>query len=222
MDCPDGKVFAPGNWPKQSDGISTAFGSETYMNNFPAILNGAGFTCENSRAYLLANSGSLFAGIVKDGSAFQKPSESNVELTGEFAGGQLYIDNNIYGSFGMGPDGFFDEITWPGPWPIIMGVDAQSVQVQIGSSPDNATLTILNCPAVMQSFDFNLWFCCAAAPFGCTEGCGASIPMGGRFLIPPPANPGPGENVSTPILGTPLYLSNHTFQFTANYGRVPK
>jgi len=55
--------------------------------------------------------------------------------------------------------------------------------------------------------------CCDAPPVGSATG----------FLIPRPENPAPvEENISTPLLNTALYLSNHTYQFTANYGRVPK
>lgn len=55
--------------------------------------------------------------------------------------------------------------------------------------------------------------CCSAPPVG----------SGGKFLIPPNNPPLPGEeNATTPVLNKAIYLSNYTFQFVNNFGRVNK
>lgn len=64
-----------------------------------------------------------------------------------------------------------------------------------------------------------LW-CCV------TEGqcCVTPSAAGPRFLIPPPEGPrNPVEENSTaPVLNQAIYLSNYTFQFVNNFGRVPR
>lgn len=65
-------------------------------------------------------------------------------------------------------------------------------------------------------------WCCLSSGFNC---CGAGLPPGPHFLIPRP-DPGslmPGQsNSSTPPAQQLMFLSNYTFQFVNNFGRVGK
>lgn len=64
------------------------------------------------------------------------------------------------------------------------------------------------------------WFCCATSAHNC---CGSPPAAAPKFLIPPSGSPAPGEeNATTPVLNKAIYLSNYTFQFVNNFGRVPK
>lgn len=71
--------------------------------------------------------------------------------------------------------------------------------------------------------DLDAQFCCLASGQGCVECGGAVGSVNPHFLIPPPADPEPVEEKSTaPTLEQFIKLSNHTFQFTRNFGRVKK
>jgi len=93
--------------------------------------------------------------------------------------------------------------------------------VLYGSSPaypDDIGFT-LNYNTLSGFTDTEEMWCCVSEGYGCCASPSAFF--GGRFLIPPPTNPQPGEEgITTPLLYTPIYLSNHTFQFINNYGRV--
>lgn len=226
MACGTGKVYTNGPFPTINSGTELNFIAESYMDNYPNLL--VGMSCEDSRQYLLDNSAAVFGRVVKDGSVMPRPDASNTTLTGELAGYQVYISTptgsqEFYGTWSISEvDGVVDEITWPGGWPLVMGVNAGSVyfnRVASAGNPNDGF--ILDATADnMAAFDFNSWWCCAAAARGCTEGCGGGFnPYAARFLIPPPETPGPGEeNVTQPPLNSLLLLSNHTFQFPPNYG----
>ncbi len=68
--------------------------------------------------------------------------------------------------------------------------------------------------------NYHTWFCCASAGFNCCEPAGNPGP---HFLIPRP-NSGsllPGQlQSSTPALQKMIFLSNYTFQFTNDFGRI--
>jgi len=103
---------------------------------------------------------------------------------------------------GTGPTNYSDNITgfirWPGGDPELNYV----VDVITGIVDPEA----LWC-CVTQGV------CCSAPPVG----------SGGKFLIPPNNPPLPGEeNATTPVLNKAIYLSNYTFQFVNNFGRVNK
>lgn len=67
--------------------------------------------------------------------------------------------------------------------------------------------------------NYDSWFCCASGSFNC---CGTFIP-GPHFLIPRPDSGSllPGQlQSSTPALQKMHFLSNYTFQFTNDFGRI--
>jgi len=103
---------------------------------------------------------------------------------------------------GTGPTNYFDNITGIIRWP--------------GGTPE-IPLTYDVVDAINDAE--GLW-CCVTEGYPC---CVAPTIAGNSFLIPRPENPEPvEENISTPLLNSVLYLSNHSYQFTANYGRIKK
>jgi hypothetical protein len=227
MACGSGKIYINGSFPTVNDGTELSFISEAYMDTYPDLL--IGMDCAAARQYLIDNQAAVFSRVVKDGTSFPRPDETNASITGEGAGYQVYIQPiggvyDLYGTWSISPvDGIIDEITWPGPWPMIIGVDVAQIYfnrvVSSGNPDDGFKLDAES--TNLASFDFNSWWCCAAAARGCTEGCGGGALYGGRFLIPPTDPPAPGEeNATTPVLNQAIYLSNYTFQFTNNFGRV--
>ena len=69
----------------------------------------------------------------------------------------------------------------------------------------------------VETINVNSWFCQVS---NCCGG-GNTINGGGQFLIPAVNMPEPeAQQATTPILGSALYLANHTFQFVRNFGRV--
>lgn len=88
--------------------------------------------------------------------------------------------------------------------------------------PDNPRIN-LNLSMLSGFTDVDAQFCCFAAPYGCCGGPGPGVKPP-QFAIPRPEEPVEIglENVNTPPMKTLIHLSNHTFQFTNNFGVVPK
>lgn len=145
-----------------------------------------------------------------------------------------------------------DDDQFTGSWPIILATDPQPgdiIGVSISKSLYEGGLVpaegFVDCGGgnsvlygdaiaypdeVTVRIDFNnlggftdteAQWCCISEGFGCCATPGGNFAP--RFLIPTPLTPQPGEEkVTTPLLYTPLYLANHTFQFVSNFGRVKK
>lgn len=91
-----------------------------------------------------------------------------------------------------------------------------------GPNYDNQYPVLFTTPGTFHKFvgvsDLEALWCCVTAGYDCCSGP-SSNPYAPHFLIPPPTTPAPGEeNVTQPPLKSLLLLSNHTFQFPANYG----
>lgn len=193
--------------------------SETFFNNYPNLLiNTYGFTCEAAHDYLLANIGVLAAQVIQDGYVFNNMTSGEIDLVGT-------ASNLLFGTVDPGPDayggweksisdGFIDNTTFG--WPMVINSPVRVFNIEVTGDLGGSSATINRTVPILDigSFDFEEWWCYYS---GC---CAAPTFFGGRFLIPPPASPAPGEeNVTTPLLYTPIYLSNHTFQFIRDFGR---
>jgi len=198
--------------------------SESLFNSYPSILLSSGFDCQGAHDYILANLASIINSVVPDGYALA--AVACADLINPYPatiGWKVETDLIAYGVNYKDDDEC--AINDTAPWPMVFGpggnvgsVTFRFNQQNAGPGmPDVGISRIVNRVDV-ANFNYELWWCAHS-------GCCAPVETfyGGRFLIPPPASPLPGEEgVTTPLLFTPIYLSNHTFQFVANYGRINK
>jgi len=224
MPCPTPTTFSNKLIPRAgSAGIGGSYNInvESYFNGLPNEYLGFGLTCEQAYDAIIPSLPTVVPTVVANGTVIAAPVEADFDMP---VGGSiiLRVDGAFAGSYARSEGGFEDATTFP--WPGVAGVNFfQNLQFQVTdagggvNSEMNYTINSLSEP-----FDEDEWWCCNAT--GCVPGgCGAAVFFGGRFLIPSPGIPAPGEeNISTPLLRTPLYLSNHTYQFTKNFGRIKK
>lgn len=203
-----------GNFPDGN--VIYAIYSETFMNTIPSILFGAGYDCATAKPIALASIAGIADNLVQNGYSFGVPTAPELAMT-LVGGGYTFQGPGFYGEVSNTTAGYADGTTFP--WPLIVGDTAdlyslfQSGNPILGWVEFNRTLPLLD----MTNFDFETWWCYWS---GC---CTPPIGSGPKFLIPRPLIPQPGEeNVSTPVLNKAIYLSNYTFQFVNNFGRVKK
>lgn len=195
--------------------------ASSYFNGLPNEYLGFGLTCEQAYDAIIPALPSLLPSVVANGTIITRPVEAdfNIPIGGQIS---LRVDGVFAGGFDRSEEGFEDNTTFD--WPGVAGVNfMQTLQFtaeNTGGDVNSEMTYAIN--SLSEPFDEEEWWCCNAT--GCVPGgCGATAFYGGRFLIPPPATPAPGEeNSTTPILFTPLYLANYTYQFIKNYGRVKK
>lgn len=197
------------------------------MDGLPANFIAQGGSCSVVHDALAGSFGTQwFNSVAQNGSVIPRPTQGLWPVSGT---GSLYgatwtvmVDGVAQGTFSntvtAGSESFVDNIT--AGFPLVMGVNANRVEfVRTLTIADGDMSTSLSL-SMLASFDFQTWWCCAAASSGCTAGCGAALTPVGSFLIPTPSNPDPvAAQSTTPILNTPLYLSNHTFALPNNFGR---
>lgn len=239
MTCTDSATFAAGNWSQDGNGVYYAMGQTggaMAMDNLPAYFIAQGLTC--AQAYAALNGSSIFTYVVKNGSmSIPRPTDGGWALSGNPVTGfgvvmTLNIDGVDYGYFESNTDSndqggahhFTDALTWPS-WPLVPGVNCGFVRFTPSTVNDpGSTLTQNNTGNKLVAFNYDPWFCCAAASSGCTQGCSpVGLPLA-SFLIPPTVPPvNPVESQSTqPLLLTPIYLANHTYQFTPGFTELKK
>ncbi len=221
MSCP-GKTYGAGT-PLQfySQGISTYFGrvwSEHALDRLPCDLVNNGMTPAEAKQYIIDNLTDILArqyvvyGSILICDAALTPHGTPTGFIGWFEYPPVADFNNPVfvkgGAINSDPLVTFTE---NGTW------DAFEAQSFASIGPSNfyswdASLT------VVTSLDVNAWFDCAYG--ACSSG--GSTP-GPHFLIPrpDPLSLTPGQmNSSTPALKKMVFLSNYTFQFVNNFGRV--
>lgn len=226
MSCLDNAnaVWSARDLPQSNDNSPVMINTEAMLDGLPAfVIDNYGYDCAATRTLL--ESLSQTATVGKNGSIIPAPTASMFQLTGTatlFVQYTVIIDNVPTGYITV-EGGAISGNTSAWTHDFVAGVDyLQSLTVQMISAGGGSgnTLFHIPCNLMLDSFDFNPWWCCAAASKGCTDGCGApAVNYAPRFLIPRPETPAPGEeNVSVPPLNSLLLLTNHTFQFPANFG----
>lgn len=199
--------------------------SEQWFDDWPRQLMAGGMTCQEARDYISANWQQIEVFDEVLGELVMIPriiaqADSFLSLCGALnynagsGGTWVQFDLELLNPVTIGgqnePGVCTPSISTPvdGTWGLIR------YDSFVGS-----TSTWLPDVFKINTVDVNKWFCCR------TECCGTGIPIGGgsAFLIPGADMPSPvQENSSTPLIKTPVYLSNHTWAFRNNFGRLPK
>jgi hypothetical protein len=110
-----------------------------------------------------------------------------------------------------------------GSWDMV-ALESQSVPFSVFPPSTGICHWVTNCEAVITITDVEEWFYLNSP--GCVAPVAPSPPWAGgpgTFLIPRAEDPEPVEQKATiPTLDDLIKLSNHTFQFTNNFGRHSK
>lgn len=232
MACAADQVYSPFNLAGSVTGPNQEYeiGTQAYTDaQVPAAVTN--FGCATAKA--LFNGNHLFdietslpitIGSIGTGD-FTMVGNSTLEAIGA----SLFVDNINVGVFSNAPGSGTITYMAVGPqptFPLVMGVNCGYFKITTNNSVNGGWLQWNNVPAVVDrltSINFEKWWCCAGvAGSGCTNGVGCggggNYPIG-SFLLPTSSNPDPvAAQSTTPILNTPLYLSNHTFALTNNFG----
>jgi len=220
MTCLDnaGAVWGPGQLYQMDTNNPAGVYTEGFMVDLVNLLLGPmyNFSCADAKAFIADNYLPQFLGgsVIRNGTTVPAINSGMISVEGTGAAGYMQSDNATAGTWVFGSEGF--EITSS---PQVAGQDFLS-NFFIVKNVGDPTLFSVPISQILQSFNYDVWFCCASAAFNC---CGAPAASKSGFLIPRPETPGVGEeNISTPPFELPLYLSNYTAQFTNNFGRVKK
>jgi hypothetical protein len=229
-DCP-GITYSPtlvGRTPFGGFGLTT---QHKMIADVQQIL--LSYDCTTAHDVLFANWQLLWKQPVKTGDVIADPGFNAASLmnpTPLFTGYAISvtIDGIPRGNFAWTTVAsvvtYQNQTSPPVNFPLVAGVDFIDT-IQFGSvGGDNSDGVAWNPSQQLGSLSdlvgFDAWFCCASTGFNCCGGPPAAVP---KFLIPPSSTPAPGEeNATTPVLNKAIYLSNYTFQFTNNFGRVKK
>lgn len=199
--------------------------SEQWFDAWPQYLINNGMTCQQARDYISANwktiSFDFGAGIITIPRLIVKQGSTMPACAGLIQNG--------------GTGGLFQTQVDPGVSPIIEvgGVSYPGACTPDPNYPVDGTWglfrfqSFVGVPAtqwvpsieVISAVDINKWFC------NDTSCCGSALPIGGgsSFLIPGAPMAAPVQEKSTiPLIKTPVYLTNHTWAFRNNFGRLPK
>lgn len=106
------------------------------------------------------------------------------------------------------------------PWPLTLGGNCENISLSQPTGTNGVQVSWPGAPlaSFLNTINFDKWWCCASAPQGCCTPAGPPPP---QFLIPRPASPTPvQQNSSIPPLQQMIFLSNYTFQFVNDFGRV--
>lgn len=207
--------------------------SEQWLDGLPQRLIDSGMTCQQARDYITANYAQILGrcfvkrDFVMDGfSAFVNPvlgAGSPPDYGNVF--NRVAVPDDIT------PGADYSATTFVEGFPVMNGTPVDgtwnllSVKT-FAAFPSTNPGTLPTAygawlPDVLRitSIDINKWFC------NVTQCCSAGIPANGAasFLIPQLEMPAPVEEKSSvPLIKSAVYLSNHSFQFIRNFGRLPK
>lgn len=220
MSCLTGAspVWAAGNLPQSDQSSPVAATTEAYFDSLPGIIiTQLQLSCADAKAYAKANLIPPFS-VIRNGTVIPVVTSGMMSLQGTAplgASGEVQVDG---ASVGTWSDGSFGYAYSAGTY-TAGGNMSQSWQMnaEVLDGGTSGILFAIPVTAILMSFDFDTWWCCASAAYNCCGGGGGSHV--GSFLIPPSSNPDPvAAQSTTPILNTPLYLSNHTFALPNNFG----
>lgn len=206
--------------------------SEQWLDNLPNQLMAGGMTCPQARDYLLAHYDTLINRIIvkRDTVLEGYPGAINFAYNGTGSPpdyGSWYmrtadvtdLDVEYVANVFVDALSAVANIPVDGSWNIF---DAKVFASYPSTNPGSIPFDYSAWLPTMQritSIDVEQWFC------NVTSCCGvpSNPSTASHFLIPASSTPNPvEEKASVPILRNAVYLSNHTFQFVRNFGRLNK
>lgn len=237
MSCVTQQVYFTGPLRKDEPFTGTYAHTERWMDEqCQMYLLLPDFTCDGIKDAIEPFLSDPASYIAIGGASFAKPTLADITYDGAFTQSsysrfEVIVDGVSRGLIGraMDYDGNMETTdTISGVWPLALDSFSEirfEVQVRNGqqggesyAAPD---ITFTRQFSLLQSFDFDAFFCCNSVAVG--RNCCGAPPAGRRmgFVIPkPPGEPDVGdEQLSTPVLKSPMYVSNHTFAFTNSFWR---
>lgn len=230
MTCSNaGQVFAPGSLSLGTTASGESYGaySQYYVDRrAQQFLVTFGGDCATVKAGLAAEPFANVFGRISDGGTINQITWADLTQDPNVDGGatltvEMFTGTGVLQFVNNGTT-HAQTVTASGApitWPLVIGVNCINFTFGTTNSHPGDTFPMWNdAPIVprLQSINFDSWWCCASASFNCCGG--AALPVG-SFLLPTSSNPDPVAAQSTsPILNTPLYLSNHTFALPNNFG----
>lgn len=196
--------------------------SEQWFDQWPGQLIASGMTCDEAKLYIAENWNKIF---------WTDPDGNPQEGIRVIARADTFVDLCDAVEWNGGTGGtFYIRVTETSPAISIGGINSEFVCTPSPTKEVDGTWSLLIfegfvntdtrwLPVVeaITALDIDKWFCNSS---NCCGG-GNTINGGGQFLIPAVNLPEPvAQEATTPILGSALYLANHTFQFVRNFGRV--
>ena len=217
--CFDGKViWGPGFLFQSNPGTGgVTVVTEAYFNSLADLYMGTyGVDCATAKGALLGDlqaSGGAF--VIRDGCTIPAFDQSMVSMSMGNSG-RLGLDGVVVGTWIYSGDGF--ESNCPAA---TAGVDFQEFYVMERSAAAGEIYWQIPASELIHTINFEDWWCCVSAGYDCCGGPAVGSPA--KFQLPlssdTPREVG-DEQLVSPTLETPLYVSNFSFQYVR--GMMPK